>query len=338
MSSDHEKELFWTLLDMHKYQQLRGAVPEDFSWDGSLHPTLKTTVLIEACDFVCVEQKQGEVLDVVEWLIRSGANPSQKCATSQEFGIWKARDEHNTKLSVSYRGHSFLSWIKAWKDKFAQAKAGDWKDTIKFLDKVVDRVVQAMQQKSVRRKASVHEGIVDIWEKSLRATASHDLTIEASDSEVTAHTHMLMEASPVVRAMLGSTMREGKSQRIQLHDTGSSAVTLFLEALYTSSLLSDPDYKNALSALDLAHRWQVEVLVSMLADLVAEMITEDNFREIAEHAALKNLDTLKKACIRFGADCVKIQEQIKKRQFPKPVQDLFYHSEAAPPVKKRRSL
>lgn len=49
-------------------------------------------------------------------------------------------------------------------------------------------------------------------------------------------------------------------------DTNSSAVTLFLETLYTCSAQGDPHYKTALAALDLAHRWQVEAVVAILAD------------------------------------------------------------------------
>ena len=107
-----------------------------------------------------------------------------------------------------------------------------------------------------------------IWEKFLHATASHDLDIEAADGRVTAHAQMLMEASPVVQAMLVSPMKERQTKQIKLKDTSSSAVTLFLEVLYTCSSQGDPDYKTALSALDLAHRWQVEVVVEILADFI----------------------------------------------------------------------
>ena len=107
-----------------------------------------------------------------------------------------------------------------------------------------------------------------IWEKFLHATASHDLDIEAADGRVTAHAQMLMEASPVVQAMLLSPMKERQTKQIKLKDTSSSAVTLFLEVLYTCSSQGDPDYKTALSALDLAHRWQVEVVVEILADFI----------------------------------------------------------------------
>eukprot|EP00438_Fugacium_kawagutii_P021196 Skav201593 [mRNA] locus=scaffold152:612637:613242:+ [translate_table: standard] len=198
----------------------------------------------------------------------------------------------------------------------------------------------ASSQRQSRPRASVHEGIVEVWEKFLRDTASHDLIIEVADGQANAHSGMLRAASPVVQAMLASPMTEGKSQRIQLKDTSCSAVTLFLEALYTCSSQGDPDYKTVLSALDLAHRWQVEVVVTILADLLQTMITEESVPAIAEHATLKQLDKLKQACRKFGSECVEIQDKIKKGEFPKVVQDLFQVTGTSPsqPVKKRKRL
>ena len=146
-----------------------------------------------------------------------------------------------------------------------------------FLIKVVERIAKASAQLQRGNRSSIHEGIVDVWEKFLHAKDSHDLDIEAADGHVTAHAQMLMAASPVV----------------QLKDTSCSAVSLFLETLYTCSSQGDPDYKTALSALDLAHRWQVDAVVEVLADFIEGLIAEASFAAIAEHAALKGLDQLK---------------------------------------------
>ena len=40
-------------------------------------------------------------------------------------------------------------------------------------------------------------------------------------------------------------------------DSASSGVRLFLDMVYSSSSRDEPDYKSALVALDLAHRWQL---------------------------------------------------------------------------------
>ena len=332
-------ELFWSLLDLSKYDELRSTIPKSFSWN-ILHPVNKTTVLVAACKLPVGGAEEEPILNLIEWLVKNGASISQKCGNStRNYGLWKTNDEANTKILVEYKGHSVMSYIKAWQD--ALHLKPEWKQQFDFLTKVVERIARASSQLHTRRRASVDEGIVDIWEKYLHATSSHDLTIEASDGRVTAHAQMLMEASPVVQAMLASPMKECQTKQIQLKDTSSSAVTLFLEALYTCSLQGDPDYKTALSALDLAHRWQVEVVVAILADVVEELINQESFAEIAEHAALKGLDKLKKACQRFGSENAAIQEQLGEGKFPKVVQDLFEvsHGEAkSQPIKKRKRL
>ena len=84
-------------------------------------------------------------------------------------------------------------------------------------------------------RVSVHQDVADLWEKVLLAKDSHDLKIVTSDGLVTAHAHMLKEASSVLRAMLESPMKEGQAQCIELKDTPSSGVSLFLEILSASN-------------------------------------------------------------------------------------------------------
>lgn len=330
------KELFWTLLTARNLEQLKSSIPNDFDW-SVLHPAHKNTILVAALDL----QHQGEDnLNLIEWLVRAGADFSQKCGSpGLTQSLWKSSDE-STKISVTSGNHSFLSYISAWRKEFERNDV--WKKDLLFLNQVVDRVAKASSQpQSTRHRASVDQGIIENWENYLAATASHDLTIEAADGCVTAHAEMLKQASPVVQAMLGSPMKERQSQQIQLGDTSSDAVRLVLETLYTCSSQSDPDYKTALSALDLAHRWQMEVVVAILADLVAELITAESFVAIAEHAALKQLDALKKACQSFGSKNAAIKAQSKKGQFPKAVLDLFSGSKetlTSKPAKKRKRL
>ena len=326
-------ELFWTLLGVRNLEQLKRSIPDDFDW-SVLHPINKTTILVEALNL------SGEDnLNLIEWLVEKGANFSQKCGRpSGTKSLWGKSKER--KISVNCENLSFLSYISAWRTEFKGKD--EWKQQALFLDKVVDRIAEASSQpQSMRPRAPVDLGIIENWENYLASAASHDLTIEAADGCVTAHAQMLKQASPVVQAMLGSPMKECQSQQIQLRDTSSSAVRLVLETLYTCSSQSDPDYKTALSALDLAHRWQMEVVVAILSDLVAELITAESFAAIAEHAALKGLDTLKKACQSFGSQNAAIQAQIKKDQFPKAVLDLFSGSKktlTSQPAKKRKRL
>eukprot|EP00438_Fugacium_kawagutii_P034334 Skav216689 [mRNA] locus=scaffold91:200456:201436:+ [translate_table: standard] len=326
---------------MGKFEEIKNSVPENFDWH-TLHPAFKTTILVEAIN--CLNWSDaGDLakLDNIEWLVEQGASYSQKCGHSDKAWAstrWKF-NKPDVKLKVAFGVHSSASYIEEW-IKQVTDKGKEWQVERKFLEETLGRIARASSKRQTRPRSPVDDGIVEIWEKFLHATASHDLTLEAADGQVTAHSGMLQEASPVVQAMLASPMTEGKSQRIQLKDTSRSAVTLFLEALYTCSFQGAPDYQTALSALDLAHRWQVEVVVAILADLLQKMITQESFPAIAEHAALKNLDTLKQACRKFGSECDEIQDKIKKGQFPRVVRDLFQVVEASSshPVKKRKLL
>eukprot|EP00438_Fugacium_kawagutii_P004783 Skav203120 [mRNA] locus=scaffold447:619283:620113:+ [translate_table: standard] len=276
---------------------------------------------------------------MIEWLVRSGASYSQrggKTSVVQSRGNTTA-----TKLQVPFAEQSGMSFLLAWREQFENARKQDeWGGELKCVERLLDSIAQASSHQQTRPRTSVDDGIVEIWDKFLHATSSHDLTIEAADGQVTAHAGMLQEASPVVRAMLVSPMKEAQSQRIQLADASSSAVTLFLEALYTCSSQGDPDHETALSALDLAHRWQVAAVVAILSDLIQGMITEESFAAIAEHAALKGLGTLKQACHKFGSQCTAVQKKIKAGQLPKVVQDLFQVVEKSEtrPMKKRKRL
>ena len=328
-------ELFWTLLELSKFDELRSSIPKNFSWN-IVSPEKGKAVLVAACNFpIGDSSNEKKTLDMIEWLIKAGASLSQKCGETEYYCSLRIEDEKDS-LRVDYKGHTIMSYINAWLQEFDNKP--EWKREVDFLTRVVERIAKATSQLQARPRASVDEGIVEIWEKFLHATTSHDLTIEAADCCVTAHAQMLMEASPVVQAMLGSPMKECQTQRIQLKDTSSGAVTLFLEALYTCSSQGVPDYNTALSALDLAHRWQVEAVVAILADLIEGLITEESFASIAEHAALKGLDTLKKACQNFGSQNAAIQERIGKSQFPKVVQDLFSDKATSQPLKKRKRL
>ena len=44
---------------------------------------------------------------------------------------------------------------------------------------------------------------------------------------------------------------------------------LYIRILYTCSVQDELDHQTALHALDLAHRWQVDVVVAILTDLLA---------------------------------------------------------------------
>ena len=117
-----------------------------------------------------------------------------------------------------------------------------------------------------RHKVAVHQAVMDRWESAREMTSTHNVTFETADGAITAHDHILMAASPVLQAMLQSTMKEGQQKQISVADSSGTGVSLLLDMLYTSSTRTDPDFKTMLVALDLAHRWQVQDVVKLLSE------------------------------------------------------------------------
>ncbi|CAK9009466.1 unnamed protein product [Durusdinium trenchii] len=192
-------------------------------------------------------------------------------------------------MKVDTSGHSAISYVQAWLQRLDDGDY-DFREQLSVELSCLTKVLCCFAStvpSAEHARVSVHEGIVELWEKYLVANTSHDLTIEATDGVVTAHAQMLKGASAVISAMLASPMKEGQAQRIQVKDVPKCAVSLFLEILYTCSTQNEPGYKTTLQALDIAHRWQVDVVVTILGDLLQGMITDANFSEIAEQAVLK---------------------------------------------------
>ena len=114
MSSDY-LELFWSLLDLSKHDELRSTIPRNFSWN-ILHPVDQTAVLVAACKLPVVAQEEERILDLIEWFVKSGASISQKSGnTNRCYQVWKTNDKDNTTIKVEFTGHSVMSYINAWR-------------------------------------------------------------------------------------------------------------------------------------------------------------------------------------------------------------------------------
>jgi len=330
--------LFWAFLDLKKFDKALKCIASDFQCKA-LHPKKQTTLLVDAIarGMCAPSAEQKQCLELMNALRVRGASWTQTCKSTTTYSVWIGADPNTAvQYTVGYGSHSALSFAQAWIEQLTDKK--DWQPLpqVSYLHLVLESFIA--EPKPPRTKLAIDEDIVDLWEKLLLATDAHDLTIDTADGPVTAHAQMLKEASPVVRAMMESSMKERQTQRIQLNDTPREAVALLLEILYTCSSQNEPDYKTVLSALDLAHRWQVQVVVRILGELLEQMITDESFASIAEHAALKGLETLKKACQKFGAESKIIQDQLKKDTLPKVVKEMFHQETAVPgaPRKKRK--
>ncbi|CAK9031968.1 unnamed protein product [Durusdinium trenchii] len=248
---------------------LKRLHPERIDWSSRNDDGL--TILVQ-CVIVLLRNSscEQEMLNMIEHFISYGASITQKCTAEASATFVFYKDSDGDELLVKPSGLSAISYVQAWAREFDVDTR--FSDESKRLAKALNCFAGAETQ---HVRVPVYEGIIELWEKFLTAESAHDLTIEAADGLVTAHAQMLKEASAVVTAMLASPMKEGQLQRIQVKDVAKREVSLFLEILYTCSTHNEPDYKTALQALDLAHRWQVDVVVMVLANLLQGPAEDD---------------------------------------------------------------
>ena len=235
-----QTNLLWGLLVAKRFEAMKNLDPEriDFS---RRHWMSGRTFLAQAAEHLLYmdEDEREEGLECIKRLLNWGASPEQTCAnwaTSSE--IWKEDDKELTKVTLDASGHSAISYcetcILKFKAKLDESYESDWEDEIEVLGQVLDCFAMAASKEKVAR-VSIHEAVVELWEKQLAAKASHDLTFKTADGEVTAHAQMLKDASSVISAMLASPMKEGQAQTIEVKDACSSGVSLFLEMLVNYS-------------------------------------------------------------------------------------------------------
>jgi hypothetical protein len=118
-----------------------------------------------------------------------------------------------------------------------------------------------------REKVPVDESVVELWEALLADEQSKDVSFvpeqspesggaeasgagagagggegadnaQAEQQVLTAHSHVLSLASPVLKAMLSGSMQEAQQGRIPVPDCAAGGVALFLQLLYTGALLA----------------------------------------------------------------------------------------------------
>ena len=270
--------------------------------------------------------KQDKCIKIVKWLLRVGADPEQRLSVGVSgHSLFRGEGEeakNASKITIEYAGHNSMSLAIAWLKQMEPHKGGaDWTTDEEYLK----NVISLLSASKISRGAdvTVPQSTFSLWESMRDLTASHNVIFESSDGEVTAHDQILVLASPVLKAMLETAMKEGTSRRIQVKDSSSSGISLFLDLLYTSSTREDPDHNTMLVALDLAHRWNVHGVVQTLCVALRDMIDAESFVAIAEAAALKGLQSLERACASFGAADEKVQNMLKKGSLPAAVRKML---------------
>jgi len=338
-------DAIWPLLEAGEFDNLQAFTPPDFDW-SILHPVHKYTPLQVAVISGVTKSRESfrAHLEIAEWLLENGADAQQEAARSPYVRhLWKTADRTATQVELPYVGKSTISLVahcrsllKAEMDKKGIQKA-DWRQEISNLTEVLNLLRKVMSKG--REKVPIDTSVVELWESILHDDETHDVTFKAAGGNITAHQFLLVKASPVLAAMLSSSMREGSQKCIDVTDTTNKGVTFFLELLYTGTSSADLDASVALEALDLAHRWQTQGIVTMVVCALKDMITDKNFASIAEVAALKDLRDLKAYCKTFASNSTTLQKQLKDGKLPKRVLEMLGKvAEAKPDVKKRRTF
>ncbi|CAE7369889.1 klhl36 [Symbiodinium necroappetens] len=332
MAKTVDAEVLAGYITLGNLEGLRKFAPPSFDWRQPLTENQIPALVHVINQGLTKPGRCQNHLKIAEWLLKAGADPTYKIPQhSSAYALWKTTQKDETKISVSYQGHSAVSYAFAWLGQLQLGKGGaDWSTERKYVEDLVALFAGTTAGGNPHgADVIVPQSTVDIWESMRDLTSSHNVIFEASDGEVSAQDQILMVASPVLKAMLESAMKESTSRRIQVKDSSSSGVSLFLDVLYTSSTRQDPDHKTMLEAMDLAHRWQVQGVVQSLCTALQNMIDAKSFVAIAEAAVLKALPTLERACASFGSTNEQVQGMLKKGSLPAAVRKLLGESEHA---------
>ncbi|CAE7691463.1 unnamed protein product [Symbiodinium sp. CCMP2456] len=345
MAATIDADVVHGFIELGDLEGLQAFAPPKFDWTKGLGEwELPALICVIRYNVARTEAFQKKSLKMVEWLLKVGADPRQKLPAHHPLRsqCFKPSNEEATKFTVAYGGHSAVSLAFAYLQQMQKCTGkADWSQMEAYLKAVLAVLSSsATVNSSYGADVTVPQSTLDLWESMRDLTTSHSVIFECSDGKVSAHDQILMLASPVLKAMLTSAMKEGSSWLIQVKDSSSSGVSLFLDLLYTSSTREDPDHSTMLEALDLAHRWQIHGVAQTLCRALCDMIDAKSFAAIAEAAALKGVEVLQRKCVSFGSTNEQVQELLKKGSLPAAVRKLLGGPEPAidveQPPKKRR--
>lgn len=347
MAEDPHFDILKCFVKLADLAGLQKFAPPGFAWSGTADGELP--LLFEAFRIGVVTEKpdtRKRCLRVVEWMINSGADPllrlPQKLRDDCALDLYRSKKgqkekDMSDKIRAAANGQCLLSFALALLEALDKTEKGLY--DMSFVQEVVS-IISRMQGQ--RPKIEVDQTVIDRWEAIRNMTATHNVTFASADGPVTAHDIALIAASPVLSAMLQSCMTEGSRNHIQVKDSSAAGVSLFLDLVYASSTCSEVQYKTALEALDLAHRWQVEGVVRVLEEILQGMITDSSFIDIASAATLKSLFGLEKACATFAQNSKAVRQMSQNGELPPALQKLLGHaataSDTSAPKKRRRSF
>jgi len=278
-------------------------------------------------------------LRLIRWLIREkGADPKKEASaafrTTKTWYIDVGGDSNS--VTVDLHGESALSAMLIVKIAM-QTADGDWSEDIERLRQVVDvfATTRSRQTLQKRNTVSLHEGVVDTWERFMETGPGKDLTIRCMtgpsvQGTLLVHSGILTSASAVVRAMLSGPMRESASMAIDV-DCPVDALQLFMSLVYTGSISTESDAPIAvdmlLGCMQIAQRWDVRHVVQMMVSQLSTSMSIETLGQVWEAAALTQQQELLAECRNFARnDITQVRSLLAAKRFCRVVeQDLFEH-------------
>mmetsp|Transcript_21511 Transcript_21511/g.50149 ORF Transcript_21511/g.50149 Transcript_21511/m.50149 type:complete len:351 (+) Transcript_21511:147-1199(+) len=308
-ATDSRNQALFDFISTCDLDGVKSIAKGDFNL-GHLNPETGETVMQAIVLATVYEPTKGsQTLECAKWLLRCGADPDKKGSkvgkTAYRHDLWFEKDSGGkdpaTEISFVCEGHSAVTLLARVLKMISDLKRAEhWKTVSELLRKLLIVIGKNKPLTAQAERVSINSSLLELWESARGDSSSHDVTIEATNGEVTTHAHMLNLASPVLSAMLSSSMKEGKSKRVTV-DCSVASIEFLLDLLYTGTSGTPFSVDAGLPALEVAHRWQLEFIVSMLQHAAASALCVENFSKITEAAIRMELECLKQECEEFAA-------------------------------------
>jgi len=321
--------------------------PADWDWNQT-HCHHGTPLMAVSLELIRHAGSNEQSFQLLRYLMSRGADPRvmTRGHCTGQFGPWGGEGLFPKTESFALGGYSAITMaiqVQTVLRKFPVPYAAQ----IANVDKVLKIYAEYSAPES---QLVVPQATVGFWEEVLRDKASADVDLEVPSSSsasreptpdsggvVKAHSLILKAASPVLKALLASPMKEGATGHIRVEGVGLPSVRTLLQLLYTGVLEDEEDVNILLGVLDLAHRWQIPHVVRLAEGALVPLVELETLGVLCETALLKNLSRLRASCQRFAAWKSKSKDflnLLKKEDFPEIARNELCVPETA--SKKRR--
>lgn len=322
VDKDRDKWIWMALQRLDTKLLLSKLIPPDWDWNQA-HPVHGTPLMATVNEGMRLGTNGSEgapLWKLLNCLLAQGADPRKvaikasgqicSCGGTGEFPQldWVKSDGHSA-ISLVY---AILNQLEKHDKHYGlQIKNGE-----KMLE-----AFSKYEPECHDKKVCVSEDVVEMWEDILLQEQGSDVQLQVIGSTgqlagnaLRAHSVVLRRVSRVLGAALSTPMQEGNTGIIRVEGVSAEAVRLCLHLIYTGTTCSDsPKPALLLQALDLAHRWQVNHVVSMLERGLANLVSGATLAEIFEAAVLKDLHVLRNVCKAFAAKDVKHQAVLAQK-------------------------